>query len=146
MTVNRATYAILAHHRHPRILIRRIRAYQRPTPVRTSSSFRVISARTSRSDSFLCFVGLLDRATNSMLFYFEEEWIRKSERYKIGHLNSMEEKLILCLVKIIGALEIVGILLGPLNIWNIDQINLIWTFKHFLRITCAGNLDVREMC
>jgi len=26
MTANRATYAILAHHHHPRILIRRIRA------------------------------------------------------------------------------------------------------------------------
>lgn len=30
MTVNRATYAILAHHWHPRILIRRIRAARHP--------------------------------------------------------------------------------------------------------------------
>lgn len=30
MTANRATYAILAHHHHPRILIRRIRASRHP--------------------------------------------------------------------------------------------------------------------
>jgi len=34
MTENRATYAILAHHHYPRLLIRRIRASRHPSPCR----------------------------------------------------------------------------------------------------------------